>query len=65
MMRMFFFDVTLRVVHEGRPVDVALYKGVRAADELAARRTLLGRFLDDGFQVLRLGRAAERSRGGR
>ena len=64
-MRMFFFDVTLRVVHDGRPMDMMLYKGIRATDEHAARRTLLGRFLDDGFQVLRLGRAAERSRGGR
>jgi hypothetical protein len=64
-MRMFFFEVTLRVVHEGRPIDARLYKGVRAADELAARRALLTRFLDDGFQVLRLGRAAERSRGSR
>ncbi len=64
-MRMFFFDVSLRVVHEGRLMDFMVYKGVRAADEHAARRTLLGRFLDDGFQVLRLGRAAERSRGGR
>jgi hypothetical protein len=64
-MRMFFFDVMLRAVHEGRPIDVLLYKGVRAADELTARRAVLGRFLDDGLQVLRLGHAAERSRGGR
>jgi hypothetical protein len=62
---MFFFDVTLRVVHEGRPMDMMLYKGVRAAGEHPARRALLDRFLDDGFQVLRLGCAAERSRGGR
>jgi hypothetical protein len=62
-MRMFFFDVTLRVVHEGRPTDVVLYKGARARDELAARRAVLGRYHDAGLQVLRLGRAAERSRG--
>ena len=60
-MTMFYFDVTLRIVHEGRRMDVALYKGVRAANELAARRAILDRFLDDGVQVVRLGRAAERS----
>jgi hypothetical protein len=65
MMRMFYFDVTLRIVHSGRRLDVALYKGVRAANELAARRAVLNRFLDDGLQVVRLGRAAERSRGER
>lgn len=65
MKRMFYFDVTVRVAHEGRPIDVSLTKGARAADGLTARRAVLGRFLDRGFQVLRLEPVAEGRLGGR
>ena len=59
-MQMFFFDVKLKVLYEGRPSKAVLYKGARAGDELAARRIVLNQFLDGGFQVVRLDRVGER-----
>lgn len=63
LMTMYFFDVTLRVVENGEPFDLVLYKAARAQDELSARRAILNRYLKGGFQVRRLERVAERSRG--
>lgn len=60
-MRMYFFDATVRVQHEGRSVEVVLYKAARAEDELTARRAVLNRFFEGGFQVVRLERVEERS----
>lgn len=60
-MRMYFFDVTVKVVQDEAPRKVVLYKGARASDELAARRKLLNRLLDRGFQVVRIDRIRERS----
>jgi hypothetical protein len=59
-MRMFFFDVTVKVMHRYGPTKVAIYKGARASDELTARRKLLTQFLDGGFQVVRIDRVGER-----
>ena len=58
-MPMYFFDVTLAVRHEGRPIQTVVYRGARAADELTARRIVLNQFLDRGFQVVRLDRVRE------
>jgi hypothetical protein len=60
MKRMYFFDVTLKVLHEDCPAKVVLYKGARARDELTARRIILNQFFDRGFQVVRLDRVQER-----
>jgi hypothetical protein len=56
-MSLYFFDVTVRVVHDGRPTDVVLRKAARAASEHQARRAVLDRYLDAGFQVAKLRRA--------
>ena len=61
-MRLYFFEVTLRVEHEGRPTDTVLYKSARAASEHLARRSLLGLLLGEGFQVVRLNYVEERTR---
>ncbi len=60
MMRMDFFDVTVKGTHQDIPRKVVLYKGARAGDELTARRILLERFLKDRFQVVRIDRVPER-----
>ena len=60
-MRMHFFDVTIKVEHQGRPIETVLYKGARAADELTARRIILDRYLERGFRVVRLERVGERT----
>lgn len=59
-MRMYFFDVTVRVEHRGLPIDPILYKGARACDELTARRLVLNQYLKSGFRVVRLDRVDER-----
>ncbi len=59
-MSMYFFDVILKVRFEGRPMEALLYKAVHAESEHEARRQLLNRYINDGFQVLRLDRVAER-----
>ena len=60
-MRIHFFDVTVKVEHDGRPLRAVLYKAARAESELAARRIVLNQYLEAGFQVLRLERVPERS----
>ena len=60
-MRMHFFDVTIKVEHQGRPIEAVLYKGARADDELAARRIILNHYLERGFRVVRMGRVGERT----
>jgi hypothetical protein len=60
-MRMYFFDVTLKVENRGLPMKTVLYKGARARDELTARRIILYQFLEGGFQVVRIDRVPERS----
>ena len=59
-MRMFFFDVTLKVTQHGVPEKVVVYKAARALNELSARRLILNRFLAEGFQVVRIDRVEER-----
>jgi hypothetical protein len=59
-MRMYFFDVTVKVMHRDVPDKVVLYKGARARDELAARRKILDQFLERRFQVVRIDRVSER-----
>lgn len=61
-MNLFFFEVTLRVVHQGRPTDTVLFKSARASSEHLARRAVLSALLDDGFQVVRLRWVEERTR---
>ena len=63
-MRMHFFHVTIKVEHQGRPMEPILYKGARAGDELTARRIILDRYLERGFRVVRLERVGERTPGG-
>jgi hypothetical protein len=58
-MRMYFFNVTVRVEHAGRVVDAVLRKGARAPGEHRARRIILDRYLSAGFQILRMDRAPE------
>jgi hypothetical protein len=58
-MRTYFFDVTVKVLHEGDPMKTVLYRGARAQDELAARRIVLNQLLEGGFQVVRLDRVRE------
>ncbi len=60
-MHMYFFDVTVKVMHQDVPGKVVLYKGARAVDELTARRKILNRFLDRRFQVVRIDRVRERT----
>jgi hypothetical protein len=57
---MYFFDVTLKVVHQGVPEKVVVYKAASAFNELSARRVLLNQFLAGGFQVVRIDRVEER-----
>jgi hypothetical protein len=59
-MRIYFFDVTVKVMHLGVPMKVVLYKGARADDELTARRKILERLLERRFQVVRIDRVRER-----
>jgi hypothetical protein len=63
-MRVYYFDVTIRVRHEGEALDAVVYKAARAADEHSARRNVLCRYLDAGFQVVRLRRVVERTPNG-
>ena len=60
-MRMYFFDVTLKVVNNDVPEKVVVYKAARALNELGARRIILNQFLAEGFRVVRIDRVAERS----
>jgi hypothetical protein len=60
-MRMYFFAVTVKVEHEGRPMEAVLYKAARAGGELAARRAILERYLEAGFVVARIDRVEERT----
>jgi hypothetical protein len=60
MMRMYFFDVTVKVTHHDVPDKVVIYKGARAPDELTARRMILNQLLDKRFQVVRIDRVPER-----
>ena len=60
-MRMYFFDVTVKVMHRDSPKKVVVYKAARALDELTARRLILNQFLAGGFQVVRIDRVGERS----
>jgi hypothetical protein len=59
-MRIYFFDVTVKVMHHDVPIKVVLYKGARAIDELTARRKILNRLLEGRFQVVRIDRVHER-----
>lgn len=59
-MRMYFFDVTLKVMNNGAPEKVVVYKAARAFNELAARRTILNQLLARAFQVVRIDRVQER-----
>lgn len=59
-MRTYFFHVILKVQFEGRPMEALLYKAIHAESEHLARRLLLNRYINDGFQVLRLDRVEER-----
>lgn len=60
-MTLYYFDVTIRVHHEGMAIDTVVYKAARADDELTARRCVLNRYLTAGFQVVRLRRVIERT----
>jgi hypothetical protein len=60
-MKMYFFDVTLKVDDHGIPTKTVIYKGARAWNELTARRIVLYQFLEGGFQVVRIDRVPERS----
>jgi hypothetical protein len=60
MMRMFFFDVTVKVLHHGVAEKVVVYKAAKAFNELSARRMILNSFLAEGFQVVRIDRVEER-----
>jgi hypothetical protein len=59
-MHMYFFDVTVKVMHEDGPGKVVLYKAARARDELTARRKILEQLLQGRFQVVRIDRVPER-----
>lgn len=59
-MRMFYFDVTLKVEAAGLPVKTVIYRAARAWNELSARRVILNQLLAGGFQVVRIDRVAER-----
>jgi hypothetical protein len=59
-MRMYFFDVTVKVMHHDVPEKVVIYKGARARDELTARRKILNQLLEKRFQVVRIDRVPER-----
>lgn len=60
MMRMYFFDVTLKILHHGVAEKVVVYKAARALNELSARRMILNQLLAEGFQVVRIDRVEER-----
>jgi hypothetical protein len=59
-MRMYFFDVTVKVMKHGVPENVVVYKAARASRELDARRRILNQFLAGRFQVVRIDRVGER-----
>jgi hypothetical protein len=59
-MRMYFFDVTVKIMHHDVADKVIIYKGARASDELSARRAILNQLLDRRFQVVRIDRVPER-----
>ncbi len=59
-MRMYFFDVTVKVAFRGIAEKVVLYKGARGYNELGARRVLLNQLMAAGFQVVRIDRVPER-----
>lgn len=59
-MRMYFFDVTVKVVNLDGPRKVVVYKAAHGFRELDARRRILNQFLERGFQVVRIDRVAER-----
>jgi hypothetical protein len=59
-MRIYFFDVTVKVMHRDGPGQVVLYKAARAGDELTARRKILEQLLQGRFQVVRIDRVPER-----
>lgn len=60
-MRIFFFDVTVKVQHDGRAVQTIVRKSARAVHEHNARRIVLDFYLRKGFQVLRLTPVEERT----
>jgi hypothetical protein len=57
---MYFFDVTVKVMHHEFPENVLVYRAARAVNELTARRIILNQFLAGGFQVVRIDRVGER-----
>ena len=59
-MRMYFFDVTVKVEHRDAPRKVVVYKAARARDELTANRIILNQYLAGGLQVARIDRVRER-----
>lgn len=59
-MSVYYFNVILKVHFEGNPMEALLYKAIHAESEHKARRQLLNRYLNDGFQILRLERAEQR-----
>jgi hypothetical protein len=59
-MRIYFFDVTVKVMHDDVSQKVVIYKAARAIDELTARRKILNQLLEGRFQVVRIDRVPER-----
>lgn len=57
---MYFFDVTVKVLHHGVPGKTVVYKAAQGYNELSARRVILNQFLAGGFQVIRIDRVEER-----
>ena len=56
-MKMYFFDVTIKVENRGVPIKTVLYKapGVERAQRAPG---VLNQFLEGGFQVVRIDRVA-------
>ncbi len=61
-MRIFFFDVTVKVQQDGRAAQSVVRKSARAEHEHEARRIVLDHYLRRGHQVIRLTAVEERTR---
>jgi hypothetical protein len=53
-MKTYMFNITLRVQHDGKLMNVVVCRGFRAETELAARREVFKDMLNTGFQVKRI-----------
>jgi hypothetical protein len=60
--RIYFFDVTVKVQQDGRAAQTIVRKSARASHEHEARRTVLDHYLRRGHQVIRLTPVEERTR---